>query len=210
MRCTRSWSAPGPPGETETRRTGAYDLIWPHLGPSRAAECETRDPSAAHRLGALPVEARRVRRCLASPSRLENLWSHHLGADHPQTLHLRFQIANVLRSQGRFDEARDLDTYVLGRQREVLGEDHLHTLMTAGSLAADLRALGEFQEALDSDQETYDRFKEQFGEDYPRTLRAANNLAVSLRLVGDCSAARRLDQETHDRQHAWARTIPTR
>ena len=72
--------------------------------------------------------------------------------DHPQTLNLQFQIANVLRSQGRFNEALDLDTYVLERQRAVLGADHLLTLMTANSLGADLKALGEFQAALETDK----------------------------------------------------------
>ncbi len=76
----------------------------------------------------------------------------------------------MLRSQGRFSDARDLDTYVLERQRAVLGPDHPHALMTANGLGADLRALGDFQEALAADRETYESFKEQFGEDYPRTL----------------------------------------
>ncbi len=127
---------------------------------------------------------------LALARRLENLWTHQLGSDHQQTLHLQFQIANILRSQGRFSEARELDTYVLERQRAVLGADHPHALMTANGLAADLRALGDFQQALAADQETYERFKEQFGEDYPRTLMAAHNLGSSLRLVGDCFTAR--------------------
>ena len=36
-----------------------YDIIWPHLGPSVAEECDdAADPPAAHRLGPLPVEAR--------------------------------------------------------------------------------------------------------------------------------------------------------
>ena len=116
--------------------------------------------------------------CLTLARRLENLWTHQLGPDHPQTLHLQFQIANVLRSEGRFGEARDLDTYVLDRQRAVLGPDHPHALMTANGLGADLRALGDFQEALALDRETYESFKEQFGEDYPRTLLAAHNLGV--------------------------------
>ena len=55
--------------------------------------------------------------CLDLASRLETSVARQLGADHPQTLHLQFHIANVLRSQGRFTEARDLDTYVLERQR---------------------------------------------------------------------------------------------
>ena len=100
-------------------------------------------------------------------------------------MNLQFQIANVLRFQGRFIEARDLDTYVLERQRAVLGNDHLLTLITANGLGADLKALGEYREALDIDRQTYDSLKDEFGEDYGRTLMAAHNLAVSLRLVGD-------------------------
>ncbi len=175
-------------GETDDPANWSrYNLIWPHLGPSRAEECD--DP----RTRQLLIDWVRYQwkhgefdACLALAGRLENLWTQQLGPDHQQTLHLRFHIANVLRSQGRFAEARELDTYVLERQRAVLGPDHPHALMTAGGLAADLRALGEFQQALASDQETYDSFKEQFGEDYPRTLNAAHNLAVSLLLVGDC------------------------
>src|ERR1039457_254876 len=189
-------------GETDDPANwSTYDIIWPHLGPSQADECD--DP----RTRQLLIDWVRYQwkhgefeSGLNLAKRLENLWAHQLGPDHQQTLHLQFQIANVLRSQGRFSEARDLDTYVLERQRAVLGADHPHTLMTAGGLGADLCALGEFQQALASDQQTYESFKEQFGEDYPRTLAAAHNLASSLRLVGDCFAARRLDEETLDHQ----------
>jgi CO dehydrogenase nickel-insertion accessory protein CooC1 len=189
-------------GETDNPANwSTYDIIWPHLGPSVAEECD--DP----RTRQLLIDWVRYQwkhgefeSCLNLARRLENLWAHQLGSDHQQTLHLQFQIANVLRSQGRFAEARELDIYVLERQRAVLGPDHPHALMTANGLGADLRALGEFQDALDSDRATYESFKEQFGEDYPRTLLAAHNLGCSLRLVGDCFAARRLDEETLDRQ----------
>ena len=174
-----------------------YNLIWPHLAPSRAEECDEE------RTRQLLIDWVRYlwkhgefEQGLSLAGRLENLWTQRLGPDHPQTLYLRFHVANILRSQGRFSEARDLDTYVLGKQREVLHSDHPHILMTAGGLAADLRALGEFQAALMLDQETHERFKDLFGEDNPRTLAAANNRAVSLRLVGDCVAARRMDEET--------------
>src|SRR5450631_240174 len=189
-------------GETDDPANwSTYDIIWPHLGPSQADECD--DP----RTRQLLIDWVRYQwkhgeyeACLSLARRLETLWIHQLGPDHQQTLHLQFQIANVLRFQGRFSEARDLDTYVLERQRAVLGVDHPHALMTANGLGADLRALGDFQEALSRDRETYESFKEQFGEDYPRTLAAAHNLASSLRLVGDCFAARALDEETLDRQ----------
>ena len=191
-------------GETDDPANwAAYDLIWAHLGPSRAEECD--DPGTRQLLIDWVRYQWKIGEYEASLSlarRLEKLWKNHLGPDHQQTLHLQFHIANVLRSQGRFAQARDLDTYVLERQRAVLGPDHPHALMTAGGLAADLRGLGEFQQALASNQETYDSFKEQFGEDYPRTLNAAHNLAISLLLVGDCFAARRIDEETHSRQQA--------
>jgi CO dehydrogenase nickel-insertion accessory protein CooC1 len=189
-------------GETDDPANwSTYDIIWPHLGPSQADECD--DP----RTRQLLIDWVRYQwkhgefeSGMVLARRLENLWTHQLGPDHQQTLHLQFHIANLLRSQGRFADARDLDTYVLERQRAVLGADHPHALITANGLGADLRALGDFQRALTIDQETYESFKDQFGEDYPRTLAAAHNLASSLRLVGDCFTARRLDEETLDRQ----------
>ena len=180
-----------------------YELIWPHLGPSRAEECT--DPQTRQLLldwvRYLWMRGE-YETCLGLAQRLQNLWTSVLGKDHSQTLYLQSQIANVLRFQGRFNEARDLDTYVLERQRQVLGEDHLLTLITANNLGADLRALGEYREALAIDQQTYASFKEEFGEDYGRTMMAANNLAVSLRLVGDYGAALNLGQDTYDRRRA--------
>ena len=137
-------------GETDDPANwSTYDIIWPHLGPSQADECD--DP----RTRQLLIDWVRYQwkhgefeSGLNLASRLENLWTHQLGPDHQQTLHLQFQIANVLRSQGRFGDARDLDTYVLERQRAVFGADHPHALITANGLGADLRALGDFQEAL--------------------------------------------------------------
>jgi tetratricopeptide (TPR) repeat protein len=189
-------------GETDDPANWAtYEIIWPHLGPSMAEECD--DPRTRQLLidwVRFHWKTGEFEACLSLAHRLETAWTRLLGPDDQQTLLLRFHIANVLRSQGRYREARDLDTEVLERQHAVLGIDHPHALMTAGSLAADYKALGDFRKALISDQRTYNSFKDQFGEDYPRTLVAAFNLAISYRLVGDFSAARRLDQETLDRR----------
>ena len=189
-------------GETDDPANwAAYDLIWAHLGPSRAEECD--DPSIRQLLIDWVRYQWKVGEYEASLSlarRLEKLWKNQLGSDHQQTLRLQSQIANVLRSQGRFGEARHLDTHVLQRQRAVLGAGHPHTLITAGGLAADLHALGDFREALALNRKTYESFKEQHGENYPRTLMAAHNLADSLRVAGDCFAARDLDQDTLERR----------
>ena len=206
MRCTRSWSAPGrTAGTPTTRRTGPAttssgrisDRPWPR-------SATTRGPGSCSSTGCgTSGSTVSSRRALAWPTGWRISGPHQLGPDHQQTLHLRFHIANVLRSQGRFSEALELDTYVLERQRAVLGPDHPHALMTAGGLGADLCALGALPGGAGiPDRGTYESFKEQFGEDYPRTLTAAHNLAVSLRLVGECFAARDLDQETLDRRRA--------
>ena len=184
-------------GTDDPENWNRYNMIWPHLVPSRAEEC-SEQPTRQLLIDWVRYlwKHGEFESGLRLGRRLENLWTQQPGPNHPQTLHLRSQIANVLRSQGQFSEARDLDTDVLERQRANLAPDHPHILVTAGGLAADLRALGEFQEALSSDKDTYERFKEQFGEDHPRTLAAANNLAVCYRLVGDCFTARRIDEET--------------
>jgi len=189
-------------GETDDPANWAtYDVIWPHLEPSGADECN--DP----RTRQLLIDWVRYQwkhgefdSGLVLGRRLTELWTRGLGPDHQQTLHLQFQLANILRSQGRFSDARDLDTYVLERQREVLGTDHPHALMTANGLAADLRALGDFQQSLDLDRATLQSLTERFGTDHPRRLVAAHNLGCSLRLVGDYRAALRLDREALDHQ----------
>lgn len=189
-------------GETDDPANwGTFEIIWPHLGPSEAEECD--DPRTRQLLidwVRYQWKVGEYEACLSLANRLEAAWSSQRGADDPQTLILSFHIANVMRSQGRFREARDLDLAVLDRQRKVLGKDHPYTLMTAGSLAADHRALGDFGEALASDKRTYASFKEQFGEDHPRTLTAAFNLAISYRLTGDYAAAVQLDRDTLQRR----------
>ena len=199
-------------GETDDPANwSTYDIIWPHLEPSEADDCD--DPKTRQLL----IDWVRYQwkhgefgSGLELARRLEKLWTKQFGADHQQTLHLQFHIGNILRSQGRFGDARDLDSYVLERQRAVLGADHRHALITANGLGADLRALGDFQEALTSDRATYESFKEQFGEDYPRTLIAAHNLGCALRLVGDYFTALKLDQETLTRQRQVRSDEPPR
>jgi tetratricopeptide (TPR) repeat protein len=174
-----------------------YDLIWPHLGPSEAYQCDSK--------GTRQLLIERVRylwkrgefkTALDVGERLEEQWTKTDRPLDPQTLYLRFHVANALRSQGRFQDAYAMDTEVLRVQAEVLGSDHLNTLLTAGSLGADLRALGRFRDALDMDERTYDQLKEMLGADHPRALSSANNLAIDLRLVGNCFRARDIDLDT--------------
>jgi tetratricopeptide (TPR) repeat protein len=178
-----------------------YDIIWPHLEPSRAEECDDE------RTRQLLIDWARYQRLhgelasgLALAVRLERLWQRQLGPDHQQTLRIQHELANLLREQGRYRDARDLDAEALRRQRASLGSGHHDSLASAYALAADLRALGDFRGALALDLKAYASFREQCGLDHPRTLQAAHNLACSQRLVGDFPAARRLDEQTLELQ----------
>jgi hypothetical protein len=174
-----------------------YNEIWPHLGPSNAREC-VEEP-----VRGLLVE--RVRYMwkrgeyadgLTYARRLESLWTELRGPDDRQLLYLRFHIANILRSQGDYRAALEIDRDVYARQTVAFGTNYIHTLMTAGSLAADLSALGDYAEAVRIAREAYENLVELFGEDHPLTLRTANNLGLALRASGDCFGARQIDRKT--------------
>jgi tetratricopeptide (TPR) repeat protein len=188
-----------------------YRLIWPHLEASAAmrSDEETVRQLYIDRVRYIYIRGalepgrqvgREVEACwMAMEAEAEPEAAHIL---HNQLLQLRFNLGNILRAQGRFAEARQLNEGVLREQREQLGLDHPHTLMTAGSLAADLRAAGRYREALDMDQRTYQAWTELFGEDHPQTLMAANNLGLSLRLSGDTADAMRRNADTYERRRA--------
>jgi hypothetical protein len=174
-----------------------YNEIWPHLGPSNAREC------TEELVRGLLVE--RVRYMwkrgeyadgLALARQLEALWSEDRGLDDRQLLYLRFHIANIVRSQGNYQAALEIDEDVLARQTAAFGAEYVHTLMTASSLTADLSALGRFAEAMQLAGETTESFTQLFGEDHQLTLMAANNLALSMRVAGDCFSAREIDRKT--------------
>jgi tetratricopeptide (TPR) repeat protein len=117
-----------------------------------------------------------------------------------QLLRLQFNLANILRDLGEFDEARKVDQEVLQGQLELLGPDHLHTLQTRSSLAGDMRALGDYRTALDLDEITYRSSRAVFGDEFRGTLSAAHNLALSYLLAGRFREALALDRLTLERR----------
>ncbi|MFF3303538.1 FxSxx-COOH system tetratricopeptide repeat protein [Streptomyces sp. NPDC002908] len=176
-----------------------FAAIWPHLGPSDARNCkepETRrllidrvrylwkrgDVRTAGRLG----------------DELREVWSEMLGERDLQYLYLCFHLSNILRTRGRYVEAKELDEFTLSRQREVLGPEHPHTYMTTSSLAIDLGLLGDYGKAIELATAAHEGFSQIFHDRHPRTLAAANNLALNLRSVGQYARAREIDQDVYD------------
>ncbi|GIG88535.1 FxSxx-COOH system tetratricopeptide repeat protein [Plantactinospora endophytica] len=202
-----------PGGEVEDPETWPrFRILWPHLERSGAVECE--DPAVRQllidRVRYLWVNGD-FHRGLERARQTEQVWVDRLTrmeADDQtlddvrqtlrgQLLHLRFNMANLLRSMGDFEKSRTLDEQVLAEQQELLGADHPLTLITAGSVAGDLRGLGHYHDALKRDQVTYAAWQDLFGERHARTLAALNNLATSYRLIGDYRQALKLDDQAH-------------
>ncbi|MBY8872271.1 tetratricopeptide repeat protein [Micromonospora sp. PLK6-60] len=174
-----------------------YADLWPHVLPSKTLTSE--QPEVRQLL--LDVARYMWSRvdfaaCAELAERAITLWQARYGPDDPQTLLMRFHLANALRLEARYQAAYDIDRDVHDRLRRTLGEDHEYTVIVAGSLAADLRALGSFERARDLDTRTEELAREVFDEYHPRALIAAHNLAISLRLVGDLRGALRLDERT--------------
>jgi tetratricopeptide (TPR) repeat protein/cellulose biosynthesis protein BcsQ len=188
-----------------------FRMLWPHLEPAQAV---TSLEEPVRRLMIDRVRYLRRRSALelgrATGREVEKAWEAMLAAGpeprladslRRQLLQLRFSLANILREQASFAQAKALDEEVLEEQRKLLGANHPHTLMTAGSLAADLRATGDYRAALEMDSRTYPSWTEHYDEGNAGRLAAANNLAVSYRLTGDFGTALRLDEETLQRRH---------
>lgn len=187
-----------------------FRMLWPHLDGSDALSCsdDTVRQLVIDRIRYLSLRGGYVQGEQYA-RQVDKVWSEALeslpadSAAHRslrvQLLHLRFNWANLLRSLGHFEAARQLDADTLRQQEELIGENHPYTLMTAGGYAADLRALGHYQEALERDLRTYAASVEVFGEDHWRTLGAANNLATSYRLMGQFDKALDGDDATYRR-----------
>ncbi|MFE4693607.1 FxSxx-COOH system tetratricopeptide repeat protein [Streptomyces sp. NPDC056749] len=176
-----------------------FAAIWPHLGPSDARNC--RD----HETRRLLIDRVRylwkrgdVRTAGRLGEDLRETWLEMLGERDIQYLYLCFHLSNILRTRGRYVEAKELDEFTLALQREVLGPEHPHTYMTTSSLAIDLGLLGDYGRAIELATEAHDGFNQIFHERHARTLAAANNLALNLRSVGQYARAREIDQDCYD------------
>jgi len=187
-----------------------YRMLWPHLEPSNAVNCHTEPVRSLMIDRVRYLWGRGSMQDAESTGRsIQQLWQSRLDEMPPgedatilrkQLLHLSFNLANVLRDLGRYDDSWELDTRVLAEQRELLGPEHRHTLMTATGLCADLRARGQYVEALERAEETYNAWARVFGEDFNRTLDAASNLAIAYRQAGRYADARGVDEVTYERR----------
>ncbi|WP_433206697.1 FxSxx-COOH system tetratricopeptide repeat protein [Dactylosporangium sp. CS-047395] len=180
----------------EHRDWPQFDLIWPHLPVSRAAAC--RDESVR----ALVIDRIRRLRHLGALDRAERLatWTENAWAADPggpdwQLLHLRGVHAGVLREQGHFAAALEIDERVAEAQTALLGAEHPNTLMSRSGLVADLLGLGRYAEAMTLAQWAYGAWSRTVGAEHAQTLDALTDLATAYRAAGRYPDARRCDEQ---------------
>jgi tetratricopeptide (TPR) repeat protein len=116
------------------------------------------------------------------------------GSEDPEVLLLAERLAYLLRDQGNFAAARQLQEQVLEVMTRLLGEEDPSTLISMNNLAGTIRAQGDLTEARRLQEKVLEAMTRTLGEGRRDTLAAANNLAVTLRSLNDFAGARQLGE----------------
>ncbi|WP_329566670.1 FxSxx-COOH system tetratricopeptide repeat protein [Kitasatospora sp. NBC_01266] len=186
----------------------AYDELLPHLWPcgaAHSADPEVREWIAnsvrhLHRRG-LDAQARELAERTLALWRQPADGSAGPADDEPAVLRLRFELANVLRALGRYQDCSAIDRDVAERSHRRLGPEHPLTLSAESSLGGDLRALGSFLAARELDRATLRTAEQVLGSEHQRVRKLTNNLAWSEYLAGDWRAGSRLHERVLRFQH---------
>jgi tetratricopeptide (TPR) repeat protein len=123
------------------------------------------------------------------------IYTEHLGPDHPETLKCMNGLASSYYEAGRLQEALKLFEEAVQRKRAKLGPDHPETLKSMNNLAASYLAAGRIQEAIKLHEETLQFKKAKLGPEHPDTLRSMMTLANSYADGGHTLEALKLREE---------------
>jgi tetratricopeptide (TPR) repeat protein len=127
----------------------------------------------------------------------EAWWStaQRLPKEDDQRLAAAMNLANSLRSQGKFTEAETMHRETLEVQRRMLGPEHPDTLGTAINLANTLNDQHRYTDAETMYREVLVVKRKKLGPKHPDTLGSATNLANSLNDQGKYPEAEALHRE---------------
>jgi serine/threonine protein kinase/tetratricopeptide (TPR) repeat protein len=124
------------------------------------------------------------------------IYTVHLGPDHPETLHSMNGLASAYYAAGRIQEALKLLEETHQLKSAQLGPDHVDTLKGMNNLALAYLAAGRIQEALKLRRETLELQKAKLGPNHPDTLRSMMGLAFCYLYAGHTQEAIKLHEET--------------
>jgi tetratricopeptide (TPR) repeat protein len=132
-----------------------------------------------------------------------------LGAEHPDALAARNELAEAYRGAGRTAEAIVLFDQNLTVRERVLGADHPDTLLSRSNLASAYRGAGRTAEAITLHEQTLTDRERVLGADHPETLFSRNNLALAYQDAGrTAEAISLLEQNLTDRERVLGADRP--
>ncbi|TXS35340.1 TIR domain-containing protein [Streptomyces sp. uw30] len=137
-----------------------------------------------------------------------------LGANDPNTLNARNNVALSLRLLGRFEESVQIDRETMNARR-LLQKGH-DALFSEVSYAIGQRLLGHYRDAESVQAKNVREYRIVMGPDNPQTLRAEHNLALCLYNTGDPERAGKLLEHALERgervmgeTHPWTLLFAT-
>jgi tetratricopeptide (TPR) repeat protein len=119
------------------------------------------------------------------------LMGNTLGVKHPETLHTKGSIADILRKLGRYNEAVDVQRSVADGLEMTLGSDHCHVLGAIVGLALNYWKQERFSEAEVLLQDVLRRQRKLLGEHHRDNLNSICNLSILLSDAGRLEEADR-------------------
>ena len=122
-----------------------------------------------------------------------------LGAEHPDTLSTRHNLAFAYQAAGRVAEAIAIFEPLLADSERILGAEHPDTLATRHNLAGAYRAAGRVDEAIAIYEPLLAERERILGPAHPSTLTTRNNLAGAYRSIGRDAEAAALQAEPSKR-----------
>ena len=119
-----------------------------------------------------------------------------LGADHPDTLASRHNLAYAYQHAGRVAEAIPLHEQTVADSERLLGADHPETLGSRSNLASAYQAAGRLAEAMLLYERTLADRERLLGADHPDTVGSRHNLAYAYQEAGRVAEAIPLYEQT--------------
>ena len=160
---------------------GAMLALWP-LAPAKAQGPD--DIAALNKQVAQLYAQGKHAEAVAVAKRQLELADRLLGPNHPGTLAVVYNLADLYRAGDRYAEAEPLYLRVLAALEAKLGQEHPDTLVIVNSLAAVYFAQGRYADAEPHFRRIHVTLERALGPDHPNTITSANNLAEALRIQG--------------------------
>jgi tetratricopeptide (TPR) repeat protein len=118
-----------------------------------------------------------------------------LGADHPDTLRSRQNLAVALWRRGRYAEAEADFHEIIEREQKVFGPEHPDTLLSRNNLGLILLGQGKYTEAENQYRDLIKAYEKVLGPEHPDTLRSRHNLTFALNGQGRYAESERQCRE---------------